>query len=387
METRGKRSSAASATVPTSTSPTMTVAGATGTTTTTALSSGPTTCVSTVVFTPSRPTPSLSLQGQQGPVTERRRTGMHFPTCPVFIPGQISAEDWLLKYNTCCNAHGVSDVDRLSDIVMFLSEAPLQWFNTLSPADRVSWQAFCDAFHSRFTEQDHFHRFNLINATKQLPNEPVVDFVTKMQHLSRPLNFTENQLLPSLINNVLPHLKPEILRSRPTTLKGFIEAARLAESIHQVTANTSDMAICQIQQLQEQFQNLSATVSNQFASLNQSVSSLHAPDSQPINQRFIRQTPQRRSFPNPSTTRSQPRQFSPRPMVPSQQYHQEQRDRNWEKPMPLKTNFKPCLSCNGYGHLRRDCPNRDDTCELCGRKYHTTAACQNPRFQHLKNPQ
>lgn len=126
--------------------------------------------------------------------------------------------------------------------------------------------------------------------------ESVVDFVTRVQTLARPLEYVETQLVPALMNNVLPHLKAEIIRHRPTSLQDFIEAAKLAENVHSLTVSTNTMNISCVQEdlqaLKEQIAQQSQTIAQQSDTIaqqsqklldhtvqQQSVAALHAPHS------------------------------------------------------------------------------------------------------------
>lgn len=155
------------------------------------------------------------------------------------------------------------------------------------------------------------------------------------------------------------------------------------------------MAIYQIKQLQERVLHLTSTVSEKFLHLTQSMSSLRAPDAHPFptirNHYPNKQASNSRKISSHNNyTSSHPRQFSPWPMVSLPSTTGKNRDRNWEsRPVPLSTqiNYKPCASCNGFGHFRRDWPNRNDQCQFCGKPKHATAACRKRAQQQLKNPQ
>jgi hypothetical protein len=247
--------------------------------------------------------------------------GMHLPNCPSF-DGNMSAQEWFQKFNVIHDMHGYSDHLKLRTVQLYFTSQPLQWYNNLSESDKSSWANFTQAFRSRYLDCNRFNIFSKIGSTKQLPNECVMDFVTKLQTLARPLNFSEDQLLPSLIDNVLPHLKPEILRSKPNTLKEFIEAAKLAENIHQVTNNPSAEYTAQIHHLNARLSDLQSALTSQMQELSlkqtESVNALrlqNAHEGQQQSNNFKNNSNKQ----NPNKHQKQhyqpPQHFNPRPML------------------------------------------------------------------------
>lgn len=113
---------------------------------------------------------------------------------------------------------------------------------------------FLQTFKNKYMTYDIQTLYKQVHDMKQGICEPTVDFVIKFQNLSRPLNMTESQLMPILQQNMLPTLKPEIIRSRPQTFKELIEAGKLAETIQQASESLNALTVNAMQPSQPSFQ-------------------------------------------------------------------------------------------------------------------------------------
>lgn len=365
--------------------------------------------------------------------------GMHLPNCPSF-DGNMSAQEWFQKFNVIHEMHGYGDQHKLKTVQLYFTSQPLQWYNNLSESDKSSWDNFTQAFRSRYLDCNRFNIFSKIGSTKQLPNECVMDFVSKLQTLARPLNFSEDQLLPSLIDNVLPHLKPEILRSKPNSLKEFIEAAKLAENIHQVTNNPSAEYTAQIHHLNTRLTDLQSALSSQMQELSlkhtESVNALNIQANMLQNTNQGHQQSNHNNFKNTSNkqnpNRNQkqhyqpPQQFNPRPMLNNNQYYNQQPYQSqfnytpqftYQQPQqpphqPQQTLHQPphqqsqqqqhhpqqqqrqqwvnndqCQKCGGHGHDRSVCNTGHIQCQYCGKYGHHIVVCRKQRKDYVRQQQ
>jgi len=402
------------------------------TTTPTMVTSTPTTVIATTPMpttaTTSIMAPVTSTSASIGAPTPPPRTspyqginpafrGMPVPTCPVFNHAQSDPDFWLKSFDCSATIYNLADEHRLMHVRLHLDQEAAKWLDTV-PAEQVNtWDKFCRAFLSRWDQSSSMSKFNKFSTLKQQPTQSVRDFVTKVQHAAVPLHYTEEQLLPYLLDKVLPSLKPDIIRADPSSVTEFIEAATRAEAIATAQSQILNVQPDIMQVLISEIRNLKTHDSQT------QVSSLHAPEladnppaqfHQPQHQGRQRKASHHQSHPphyvgnaprptnNPyygqknayensqQTFRSKsngrrndaPRhQFQPRQMAPNNQNRQMQQDNNYEAPHGYGQSYQPdfkapqCYTCQGWGHFAKDCPN----CTKCGLCHPKSRSCPNYR--------
>lgn len=305
------------------------------------------------------PAPAPAVQAPKGrPVSDSVVT--------QFRKGQISPELWLSLFNDHGLLHAMDDDTRLAQFNYFVDQYTQDWKFNLPASQKDTWANLQTAFLARFSVSDPLADSQALYTCQQRQDQPVNDFIHEMQKRATKCNLPEQNLIHLLINNVLPAIKADLIRAKPSTINQVLEVAKTAELAN---STVNSHTVSALDAMQNQFTHMCkqmSAVQDQMSQVSNSVAALQAPSTfnnhHPSNFNFKKQySPKPQHFQNP----------------PAQSSHQNS-SFNQRKPLP-------CLSCSSNDHPRYQCPHRQDTCTLCQTVGHIAKACRKHTGKHLRD--
>jgi len=159
------------------------------------------------------------------------------------VPSE-DAEQWLNHLENYCRFKTYDDNKKLNLALVLMTAGAAHWLETLTVADKQTWDAFKAKFCSRYLQPEyvHFRAAKLLFNTKQQPSESADDFLAKIQQLARQINADEQTTRFAALNGLMPHIASFVTQKQPKTMLELLEAARIAE-ITAPSTFESDMSV------------------------------------------------------------------------------------------------------------------------------------------------
>lgn len=163
--------------------------------------------------------------------------------------------DWLHKFELWARCKGFNDSIKVAAMSLHLDDAAATWLQVLPEADRNNWEHLRAAFVARYgpSQQAGWQRVSQLWTTQQMPGEPVLDFIAKIQRLSQDANIPAELQIHAIINGLRPSLRTFVLRQNPIDIAALRQVAYLAEQTELPSVDASADAI---RRIEEQLQQL-----------------------------------------------------------------------------------------------------------------------------------
>lgn len=160
----------------------------------------------------------------------------------------MDIEDWLTEYEEMGRARSFDDTTLKELLISNLKGSAHRWAinRTQFPTERnerdykllgvvaipwreLTWQEVKDVFLKRYLSADKLTHLEQRFKAKQRGNEKVVAFVDEREYYGRKLNKTEAQIIETITNGLLPHLRDHIVSQDFFYLSEFLDKLKKLE--------------------------------------------------------------------------------------------------------------------------------------------------------------
>lgn len=199
---------------------------------------------------------------------------------PKRFDGTEDGLDWLGNFELYCRYKGVIKADGTlqcetqirSLLAVLLADGAKLWFDSVAEGDRDTWAKLRALFVERFAEHKFlkFKHSKEMFTTKQGANEPVLEYIARIQALARKSCDAPNVnvIIHAVMSGVKSYIAGYLAEKAPTTLVDLIKQAGIAES---TLGDAEPVSTSQLQQLQDdmkaQFDALSVKLAGAVANV------------------------------------------------------------------------------------------------------------------------
>lgn len=300
------------------------------------------------------------------------------PQPPTFSGYAKEDPDTFLKaFLKYAKFRDIIDVNkRLNLFAVLLKNCAADWFDALPDNSKDTFEHAIDSFKQRYQPPEvvKFRCANDLFIKKQMPDETVDDYVTRMRKLARTLEVDDNILKFALINGLKPVLAAPVIQAKVETIDGILETARLAElSTSRVDTSVSDAIVPQqLADIQTELRRLSTKIDH--AATNTIASRSPTPERRV---RFVpSESPRRRatSISQADSQRAQSSRFKGVYNKQQSQVRQPSRPSSLQQRIGVNNTCPRCARFHGQNAF---CPARDPSkvCNFCHKPGHFQAAC------------
>jgi len=314
-------------------------------------------------------------------------------------------QDWLQNFELWARCKALNDNVKVAALSLHLRESAATWLTVLPDGDKDTWPHIRAAFVARygFDQQPGWQQATLVWTMQQLPGEPVLDFIAKVQHAARNINLPEEQQRFAIINGLRPAIRLHVLRQNPADMAALRQAAVLAQQTEQPGTDDNSLAI---QRIERQLQQLTLSslqsrgpcdrhrlaerpYDDQYNPSSRSPSTDRRParhrDYDPsARQSYPSRSPSiERHLPDEDNNRRDQRTYYHRSATPAGQrrvsFAADNRVAPSTRHEESETTYPTCASCGRANHRRHECYFRDAICTYCNRPGHIQRACRTAR--------
>jgi hypothetical protein len=199
---------------------------------------------------------------------------------PARFDGTHDGIDWLGNFELYCRYKGIIKADGTlqceeqikSLLAVLLTDGAKLWFDTIAAGDRDTWAKLRALFVQRFAEQKFlkFKHSKEMFTTKQGSNEPVLEYVARIQSLARKSSDAPNVdvIIHAVMSGVKGYIAGYLAEKAPATLADLIKHASVAES---TLGDAEPVSAAQLNKLQQdmktQFEALSLKLTGSVANV------------------------------------------------------------------------------------------------------------------------
>jgi len=153
----------------------------------------------------------------------------------MFGGSNIDADIWLAHFHRYIEYRQLSDDDVVAMFPLFLKDAAIDWYETLSGEVKESWKSLKDDFNSYFGKSplDIFFAQETLLTRVQREGEKARDYVAQMQKLASKMPGLANDLLLwTILRGLRPQIKAVVIQQKNDIKTGadLLETSKLAES-------------------------------------------------------------------------------------------------------------------------------------------------------------
>ena len=320
----------------------------------------------------------------------------------TFKGGKDDVNKWIEEIEHLFDVAHIPESTRLDLISYSLRGDALEWFKA-NRSSLTLWTVFVLELKKAFTSSFHGEvAFKKLEAYTQGENQSIRNFFTEVLKLCKEADPTMSEAtkLKNLLNKTKPSIQLEVRKKKPTTTSEFLEYAKEAEELFQLSSSTSDETSnanakpTQYQQIPSLVPNLSTSTHQSFGYPKANFSSTYYPN--PNRGYYSNNSHRNNNSYSSMNTYSQPQSFRNKPQMnnktsytnryqPSSDYnnnsrsqqatfrnnssrqnYSNQRTANTINPTYLSTTddsqydqFSPilCTQCNELGHEASACPH------------------------------
>ena len=276
---------------------------------------------------------------------------------PNFSGQENDAREFLDQFEYYANFCKWSDKEKLAAIPLALIGSAKAWLFTLTES-YSTYDEFMFLFKKRFLSQtDNWVLRRELSTRTQKPGERVLDYSTDVIKRCRRLNLPDNEQMFKFIEGLLPDIRDFVILREPKSLDEAISHAKIKATVS--PNNVSTVTRKDLEQLQSNM--LTALTNVASASVNASDFDTHS----------------KPRFPRP------PHDDIDIQTMIKQQVHEELKKTRF----PNQHNNKPLkfTQNGGFGRPTR-AVNGEPICYTCHKVGHTSAYCQQNRFQNNRTP-
>ena len=301
----------------------------------------------------------------------------------MFGGANVDADTWMARFTRYIEYRQLPEDDVVAMFPLFLENAAIDWYETLSEEVKKDWKTLKSDFDSYFGKSpiDIFFAQETLFTRVQRSGEKARDYVAQMQKLASKMPGLENDLLLwTILRGLRPQIKAVVIQQQKDikTVADLLELAKLAESagLGGEDGSPSDTKMLKLMEEvkagREEVQQLSARVSRMAVNVSQPRSP----------------TPERRrpmvSFQEPNVTAGKQRAGGPltynrggRMFRGQSRPYNGSVGRQYSRPAAGMQSL-PCDRCGRF-HAYNRCPATNASCFNCGRVWHLRAKCRSAR--------
>ena len=273
--------------------------------------------------------------------------------CEKFDSKTMDAHTWLHKFMLIANwANWTNDQICFYFGLHLLTDA-YSWFSNLPAEITQNFEQLKEHFIARFSLHGSTKWSILpeIFEMKQRPDQPVQEFIEKVQMKAKLINLPEDQIIGALMKGFLPQIRADLIRSNINTLADVIKESTISEQANKIKSSQSDNILSEEQLIK---------------AIQTAMSINHA---QPTSQNTISDYPNEPSkqfYKQPHSHKNYRRTFRSQNR-PHESATQENK---------INSNYV-CMRCTKQGeHYQWQCPFIDTVCHFCSKTGHIIRACK-----------
>ena len=160
----------------------------------------------------------------------------------TFRGGKDDVKKWLEEIEHLLDIAHMNDSNRLDVISYSLRGDALQWFKN-QKSTLNSWQIFVTEITRAFTSSFHEEiAFKKLESYTQGENQSIRNFFNEVMKLCKEADSTMSEAtkLKNLLNKTKPTIQLEVRKKKPSTTADFLEHAKDAEELFQLSASVLD---------------------------------------------------------------------------------------------------------------------------------------------------
>jgi len=280
-----------------------------------------------------------------------------FAPSPFHGLPQENAENWLSYFTKYSDFKSLTADAKLKFVKILMRDGACDWYDSLPAESKASFDAFADAFKTRFAPSDltRWTEVNEVLTRKQAEGESVDEYIMTMTRFAKRVPIPDGAMLRyTIIKGLLPSVRAHVLQQNVKSMSELIHAARVAElSAPENRDATMSILVKKVDALSHQLGGMAVTSMETGGGQNQRSTS----------------SPRRVTF---TTQPQQRRSDSPRRWGNHQGSHQSRVNNGRQQP------GYSCGRC-GKQHFNSACPAFNLNCYKCGRQGHLGRMCRNGR--------
>ena len=270
--------------------------------------------------------------------------------CEKYNPKTMDAHTWLHKFLSIATWAKWTNEQMCFYFGLHLLEDAYNWYANLPTAIATNFNELKEQFTIRFSlhGSSKWSIMPEIYEMKQRHDQPVQDFIQKVQMKAKVIDLPEDQIIGALMKGFLPHIRADLIRSNINTLHEVMKEAAISEAANKIKSSQSENILSEerlIKAIQAamSISNLQPTESNTETSL-----SANRPKQNTYHNTYHKQNTysRQRSSQAPSRMRSSV----------NQNYicsRCSRRGQHYQDQCPFIDSV--CFDCSKTGHIRRAC--------------------------------
>ena len=268
--------------------------------------------------------------------------------CEKFDPKTTDAHTWLHKFIFIATFYKWDNAHLCFFFGLHLLSDAYNWFSNLPSNISSNFEQLKEQFINRFTLNGatKWSIMPEIYDMKQKSDQPVQEFIQKLQMKAKLIDLPEDQIIGALMKGFLPHIRSDLIRLDIQSIADVIKEASISEQAYKIKGSQSDNILSE----------------------ERLVKAIHTAMS--INN--LQTT-------SPSEQSIKPNNHKPNTKSRPQQMYNNYNPNTYNRPSEKVSQNYICFRCDRQGlHYHKQCPFRNAKCHSCSEIGHiqTSRACK-----------
>ena len=149
-----------------------------------------------------------------------------------------NGQTWLQHFENYCTLKKLNEAQQIATFGLLFREKASTWFQSLNDDTKASMQNIKDSFSKSYTDSKFlFQKERNLFLEKQEDDEPVRDFVARVNTKAKTLNLEEPQIVRILLGGLCANISAHVIKNDPTTVEELLDLATMAEKTNPPSAS------------------------------------------------------------------------------------------------------------------------------------------------------